>query len=99
VPPMEDIWWVRTASPKQTAAGLARPPPIAVMDPLWANAATVSAAIGGAPRVTHSMRERAVDIVERSGLVAPDASGKWTRLAMERKRLDEVGHLSNWRVE
>jgi hypothetical protein len=99
VPPMVDIWWIRTASPKHTAAGLARPPPIAIMDPLWSNAATISAAIGDAPRICHSMRERAVDCVERTGLVAPDQSGKWTRQAMERKRLDEVGHLSNWRVQ
>lgn len=96
---MEDIWWIRTASPKQTAAGLARPPPIAIMDPLWANAAAVSAAIGGAHRICHTMRERAVESVERSGLVAPDQSGKFTRQAMEQKRLDAVGHLSKWRVE
>lgn len=98
LPPLEDLWWNRTASPKQTSAGKAPPPPIAVMEPFWANSATVSAAIGTVPRIWHSFRERAVDCVERSGLVAPDAGGKWTKRSMERKRVDAVGVLSNWLV-
>jgi hypothetical protein len=99
VPFLEDVWWLRTASPNKTAAGKASPPPIAVMDNFWADAATVSAAIGPVSRVWHSARERAVDCVERSGLVAPDIGGTWTKRAMALERLDAVGHLSRWVVE
>lgn len=99
VPPLEDLWWIRTSSPKDTAAGRAPAPPIAIMDPLWADAATVTAAIGAPPRISHNLREYAVRCVENSGLVAPDQSGKWTKQVMERKRLDACGHLANWRVE
>jgi hypothetical protein len=98
-PFFEDVWWKRTASPNRTAAGKASSAPIAVMDNFWADAATVSAAIGCVPRVWHSARERAVDFVERSGLVAPDAGGTWTKRAMAQQRVDAVGALSRWVVQ
>jgi len=47
--------------------------------------------------VTHTRREHAVRLVELSGLVAPDASGKWTRETLYRQRastMDENG----WRI-
>jgi hypothetical protein len=99
MPFLEDVWWTRTTSPKKTASGKAPPAPIAVMDNFWADAATVSAAIGPMPRIWHSARERAVDFVERSGLVAPDAGGTWTKRAMAQQRVDAVGALSRWIVE
>jgi hypothetical protein len=99
VPPLQDLWWQRTASPKVMAAGRAPPTPVAVMQPLWANAELAQAALGSSqfPN-THTRREAAVRMVEMSGLVAPDASGKWTRDMINAKRVGEPGGLSAWRV-
>ena len=98
VPPLEDFWWQRTASPRVMASGRAPLAPVAVIEPQWAAAADVSAAVGAAP-VHRNQRERAVRAVEASGLVAPDASGTWTRAAMRQKRLRAAGNDMNaWRV-
>lgn len=35
VPPLEDVWWTRTASPKRTAQGKAPAPPVAYVEPMW----------------------------------------------------------------
>ncbi len=84
VPPLDDIWWVRTASPKVTAAGKAPLPPVAVIEPHFASARTVRAILGqlGAVGATQrNNREYAVEEVVRSGLVAPDSTGTSTRAA------------------
>jgi hypothetical protein len=98
-PPMEDLWWQRTASPKVIASGRAPPPPVAVMQPLYADAATTQSIIGRRV-VQRSNRQRAVEAVENSGLVAPDVTGAWTRAAKMKQRvtgLGEVG-LQAWRL-
>jgi hypothetical protein len=69
------------------------------MEPLWADAASVAAAVGHAPRnINH--RLRAVAAVEKSGLVAPDQSGKCTRASMTKQRVSAAGEggLAAWRV-
>jgi len=97
VPPLEDLWWTRTASPKVTAQGRAPLPPIAVMQPVWADSATVSAVMGDA-QVQRNHRARAVEAVVQSGLVAPDGHGKWARAQRQTQRVNAVGSLANWRV-
>jgi hypothetical protein len=115
VPPLEDLWWARTASPKVTAAGKAPLPPIAVIEPQFANARAIAAMLGQGTARRRNNREFAVQEVERSGLVAPDASGEcvwcddgylrvragmWTRAADNKKRANaNVGGLWDWRVE
>jgi hypothetical protein len=98
IPPLEDLWWQRTASPKATAAGKARPAPVAVMEPVYADADTVRALCGGGDDIIQHNRRRAVEAVELSGLVAPDASGAWERLAATKRRTSAAAGLENWRV-
>ena len=81
------------------ASGKAPPPPVAVMQPLYADAATTQSIIGRRV-VVRSNRQRAVEAVENSGLVAPDVSGAWTRAAKTKQRvkgLGEVG-LQGWGI-
>jgi hypothetical protein len=88
IPPFEDLWWQRTASPKKMAAGKAPQPPRAEMRPIWANAQCVRQLFGignGANAVNR--REHAVRLVELSGLVAPDSAGVWAREEMYKKRV------------
>ena len=69
------------------------------MQPLYADAATTQSIIGRRV-VTRSNRQRAVEAVENSGLVAPDITGAWTRYAKLKQRvkgLGEVG-LQGWRI-
>ena len=100
IPPFEDLWWQRTASPRRMAAGNAPLPPRAEMQPIWADGRSAQQHFGpgtGPSTVTHTRREHAVRLVELSGLVAPDASGKWTRETLYRQRastMDENG----WRI-
>ena len=98
LPPMEDLWWIRTGSPKVMATGKAPLPPIAIMEPYFACAATVRTIIGvSGPK--HNNRDRAVDEVEKSGLVAPDRSGKWARAADHKKRVSgNIAGLNAWRI-
>jgi hypothetical protein len=77
LPPLEDLWWSKTASPKVIAAGRAPLPPIAVLEPHYSSRSDIHAMLAaGVPR--RNNREHAVDEVVASGLVAPDASGTVT---------------------
>ena len=87
----------RTASARVIAAGRAPRAPIAIIQPLWADAETVAAAIGRTVR-TRNHRQRAVAAVELSGWVAPDQRGTETRAAMTQKRVSAAGGLNAWRV-
>ena len=96
---MEDLWWQRTASPKVIASGRAPAAPVAVMQPLYADASTTQSII--ARRVVQrTNRQRAVEAVENSGLVAPDVTGAWTRAAKMKQRVQGLGEvgLQGWRV-
>jgi hypothetical protein len=100
IPPFEDLWWQRTASPRRMAAGNAPLPPRAEMQPIWADARSVQQHFGpgtGPSTVTHTRREHAVRLVELSGLVAPDASGKWTRETLYRHRASTIDE-NGWRI-
>ncbi len=88
----------RTASAGVIAAGRAPRAPIAIIQPLWADAETVAAAIGGTVRTRRNHRQRAVAAVELSGWVAPDQRGTDTRAAMTQKRVSAAGGLNAWRV-
>ena len=68
------------------------------MEPVYACAATVRALCGGGADIIQHNRRRAVDAVERSGLVAPDASGDWERKAGTKRRTSAAAGLHNWRV-
>jgi hypothetical protein len=98
VPPLQDLWWQRTASPKKIEAGKAPPPPRADMRPIWASAACVQRdfGIGNGP-TSMSRREHAVRLVELSGLVAPDATGTWAREQLHKKRVDALA-AGEWTV-
>jgi hypothetical protein len=98
IPPLQDLWWQRTASPKKIAAGKAPQPPVAEMRPIWADARSVQHIFGmGNGPSGVSRREYAVRLVELSGLVAPDASGHWARETLHKKRVNALGE-GGWRI-
>jgi hypothetical protein len=99
IPPMEDLWWQRTASPRAMAAGRAPMAPVADMSPVFSHVSDVRA-ICGTGRINLTNRQLAVKAVELSGLEAPDSSGQWTREAARKRRATQCGRdLSKWRVE